>query len=71
LHVSALLITLSAAGGVLTVVIEAVRDWLARHAAARRIYVTIDGDTLVLESSFSAQERTAVVEAYISRHEVK
>ncbi|HYZ36976.1 MAG TPA: hypothetical protein VE673_09695 [Pseudonocardiaceae bacterium] len=31
LHVSALLITLSAAGGVLTVVIEAVRDWLARH----------------------------------------
>lgn len=32
--------------------------------------VTIDGDTLVLESS-SAQERTALVEAYISRHEVK
>lgn len=55
LDVSTLLITLSAAGGVFTVMIEAVRDWLARHAAAPRISVTIDGDTLVLERS-SAQE---------------
>lgn len=50
--------------------IETARDWLARHAAARRISVTIDGDTLVLEQS-SAQERTALIDAYVHRHEVK
>ncbi|MBV9139523.1 MAG: hypothetical protein JO115_01120 [Pseudonocardiales bacterium] len=64
-----LLITLPATGGVVTVLIETVRDWLARHAAARRISVTIDGDTIVLETS-SAQERTALVDAYLRRHEV-
>jgi hypothetical protein len=64
-----LLITLPASGGVFTVLIETARDWLARHAAARSISVTIDGDTLVLEKS-SAQERTALIEAYLRRHEV-
>jgi hypothetical protein len=66
----ALLITLSATGGVFAVLVQAVGDWLARHAAARRISVTIDGDTIVLEKS-SAQERTALIEAYIRRHEVE
>lgn len=66
---SDLLITLSATGGVFTVLIETARDWLARHAAARSISVTIDGDTIVLEKS-SAQERTALIDAYLSRHEV-
>jgi hypothetical protein len=64
-----LLITLPASGGVFTVLIETVRDWVARHAAARSISVTIDGDTLVLEKS-SARERTALIEAYLRRHEV-
>jgi Effector Associated Constant Component 1 len=64
-----LLITLPASGGVFTVLIETVRDWLARQAAARSISVTIDGDTLVLEKS-SAQERTALIDAYLRRHEV-
>jgi hypothetical protein len=64
-----LLITLPATGGVFTVLIETARDWLARHAAARSISVTIDGDTIVLEKS-SAQERTALIDAYLRRHEV-
>ena len=66
----ALLVTLSATGGVVTVLIETARDWLARHAAARRISVTIDGDTLVLEEG-SEQERSALIDAYMRRHEVK
>jgi hypothetical protein len=66
----ALLITLSATGGVFTVLIETARDWLARHAAARRISVTIGDDTIVLEKG-SAQERSALIEAYIRRHEVE
>ncbi|MGH3885952.1 MAG: effector-associated constant component EACC1 [Pseudonocardiaceae bacterium] len=67
---TALLITLSATGGVFTVLIETVGDWLDRHASARRISVTIDGDTLVLEKS-SAQERSALIGAYLRRHGVK
>lgn len=67
--VGALVITLSATGGIFTVLIETVRDWLARHAAARRISVTVDGDTIVLEKG-SVQERNALIEAYIRRHEV-
>ena len=62
-------ITQTATGGVVTVLIETVRDWLARHAVARSISVTIDGDMLVLEKS-SAQERTALIEVYLRRHEV-
>jgi len=67
---SALLITLSATGGLFTILIETARDWLARHATARHISVTIDGDTIVLEKS-SAQERGALINAYIRRHEVE
>ena len=67
--VGALLITLSATGGVFPVLIETVRDWLARHVAARRISVSIDGDTIVLEKG-SDQERSALIEAYMRRHEV-
>jgi hypothetical protein len=42
LSLGALLITLTATGGVFTVLTETVRDWLARHAAARRISVTTE-----------------------------
>ncbi len=69
LSLGTLLITLGASGGVFAVLIETTRDWLARHATARRISVTIDGDTIVLEKS-SAQERSALIDAYIRRHEV-
>ncbi len=65
-----LLITLPATGSVFTVLIETARDWLARQAAARRILVTIDGDTIVLEKS-SVQERSALIEAYVRRHGVE
>lgn len=70
LSLGALLITLSATGGVLTLLVETARDWLARDAVVRRISVTIDDDTIVLEKS-SAQERSALIDAYMRRHEVK
>lgn len=70
LHVGALLVTLSATGGVFSVLIEAVRDWLARQVAAQRISVTIDGDTIELERG-TARERSALIEAFIRRHEVE
>jgi hypothetical protein len=67
---TALMITLSATGGVFTVLLETARDWLARHASARRVSVTIDGDMLVLEKA-SQQEQRALIEAYMCRHGVE
>jgi hypothetical protein len=55
---------------VVTVLIETARDWLARHATTRSISVTIDGDTIVLEKG-SEQERSALIDAYLRRHEVE
>lgn len=66
----ALLVTLSAAGGVFSVLIETARDWLGRQTAAQEISVTIDGDTLVLKKS-SARERGALIDAYIRRHDME
>ena len=68
--VGALLVTLSAAGGVFPLLMEVARDWLARHASAHRISVTIDGDTIELARS-SAQERKALIKAFMSRHELE
>src|SRR5262245_40800364 len=68
--VGALLVTLSAAGGVFSLLIQTARDWLGRQSAADKISVTIDGDTLVLEKT-TKKERGALIEAYIRRHEVE
>ncbi|MFE7799235.1 hypothetical protein [Nocardia sp. NPDC057440] len=65
--VGALVIALSASGGVFTAVIETLRDWLNRQAAARKISVTIDGDTIELERA-TAEQRGALIEAFLVRH---
>lgn len=70
INLGTLLVTLSAVGGVFSVLIETAWDWLARQTAARRISVTIDGDTVILEKA-SAQERSVLIDAYIRRHEVQ
>ena len=65
--VGAVIVALSASGGVFTTVIETVREWLARHSRAHRISVTIDGDTLELERATAGQQRE-LVDAYVRRH---
>ncbi|MEO7195465.1 MAG: hypothetical protein ABIZ05_11695 [Pseudonocardiaceae bacterium] len=67
--VGALLITLTTTPGVGAVALETARDWLSRHAGAHRILVTIDGDTIMLERG-SAQERSALIDAYLRHHGV-
>lgn len=62
-----LLVTLSAAGGVLTSVIALVQDWLARHSAAQSVKVTIDGDAIELGRA-SVQERGELISAWMRRH---
>jgi hypothetical protein len=62
-----LLVTLSAAGGVITSVIAVVQDWLARHNAAQSIKMTIDDDTIVLGRA-SVQEREELISVWVRRH---
>ncbi len=67
--VGAIIVALSASGGVFTALIETVRDWLGRHGRRHRISVTIDGDTLELERATSGQQRE-LVDAYLRRQQV-
>ncbi len=65
--IGALVVALSASGGVFTAVIDTVKDWLGRHAGRHRISVTIDGDTLHLEKA-SADQRQDLVDVFVRRH---
>jgi len=62
-----LLVTLSAAGGVVTSVIAVVQDWLARHSAAQSLTITMDNDTIELGRA-SAQEREELISTWVRRH---
>jgi Effector Associated Constant Component 1 len=64
---TAIVVALSASGGVFAAVINTVRDWLGRHTADHRISVTIDGDTIELDRATADQQRQ-LVDAYIERH---
>jgi Effector Associated Constant Component 1 len=61
------LITISAGGGVLAMVVATIRDWLGRRAGAHRITVTIGEDTIEL-SAATPVEREALVGAFLRRH---
>ncbi|WP_406131348.1 hypothetical protein [Streptomyces sp. NBC_00989] len=63
----AMVVALSASGGVFTALIETLRDWLGRSSAQHRVSLTIDGDTIELER-VSAAERRDLIDAYIRRH---
>jgi hypothetical protein len=63
----AIVVALSASGGVFTALIETVRDWLGRQSGRHRVSVTIDGDTIELERASADQQRD-IVDAYLRRH---
>ncbi len=65
--VGAIIVALSASGGVFTTLLETVRDWLSRHGRRHRISVTINGDTLELEQATAGQQQE-LVDAYLRRH---
>ncbi|MER5925460.1 effector-associated constant component EACC1 [Streptomyces mirabilis] len=65
--VGAIIVALSASGGVFTALVETVRDWLERSSARHRVSLTIDGDTIELERA-SNSERRELIDAYIRRH---
>ena len=66
---SALLVTFTAASGVLASVITAVRNWLARHDSTHSIRLTIDNDSINLDrASTSAQESEELISTFERRH---
>ena len=65
--VGAIVVAMSASGGVFAALIDIVRDWLGRQSGSHRVSVTIDGDTIELERA-SADEQQTLVEAYLRRH---
>jgi hypothetical protein len=65
--VGAVVLALSASGGVLVSLVETLRDWLGRQSARHRVSVTIDGDTIELERA-SADERRELIDAFVRRH---
>ncbi|WP_344074015.1 effector-associated constant component EACC1 [Streptomyces crystallinus] len=65
--VGAIVVVLSASGGVFTVLIDTLRDWLGRQSARHRISVTIDGDSIELEHA-TAEERRELIDGFVRRH---
>jgi hypothetical protein len=63
---TAMVVALSASGGVLATVIGTLRDWLGRRTGKHRVSVTIDGDPIVLEATPDQQQQ--LIDAYIRRH---
>ena len=62
-----IILTMSAAGGVFPTALGLLRDWLGRHALRHHIKVTIDGDTIELDSA-SLAERQQMISDFVQRH---
>ena len=62
----ALLVTLTASGGVITTLIGALQPWLTRHER-RSVTLEIDGDKLEV-TGISSEEQQRLVNAWVSRH---
>lgn len=62
------LVTMSASGGAVALLVGTVRDWLARRSGGHTVTVTMDGDTLEL-SGATPGERDQVIETFLRRHQ--
>lgn len=65
--IGAMVVALSASGGVLTALVDTLRDWLGRRAVRDRIVVSVGDDSLELEHATDA-ERAALIQAFVRRH---
>ena len=64
---AAVVVAMSAPGGVFTAVIETIKDWLARQSGRHRISITIDGDSIELATA-TAEQRQDLIDAFVRRH---
>ena len=64
---SAVVVALSSSGGVLATVLGTIRDWLKRQPGGHRVSITLDGETIEVESA-TADEQSGLVAAFVARH---
>ncbi|GAA4604291.1 hypothetical protein BJY16_004942 [Actinoplanes octamycinicus] len=65
--VGALLVALSASGGVFTTLVGTLGAWLDRQSGRHRITVTVGGDSIELERATAAEQK-ALIDAFVRRH---
>lgn len=65
--IGAIVLAMSASGGLFTAVVEAVRDVLARHPDRHKVVMTIGGDSIELTGA-TDEQRDALVRALVQRH---
>jgi hypothetical protein len=65
--IGAVLVALSASGGMLTTLVGTLRDWVGRRGGGHRVALTIDGDTIELAAATGDQQRD-LIGAYLRRH---
>jgi len=65
---SAVAIALGGAGGMVTVLVTILRDWLGRRPPQQRVKLTIGADSIELDTA-SPQEQQQLLEAFLRRHE--
>jgi len=63
----AIIVALSASGGVLPTLLATVRDWLRNSSKAHKVSITIGDDTIELDKA-TADQQQALVDAYCRRH---
>jgi hypothetical protein len=65
--IGAVIVAMSASGGVFTSLIGALHQWLSRSAKTLKISVTVEGDTIELDKA-SPEQQQRLVDAFIRRH---
>ncbi len=67
MDIGALLVTLTASGGLLTTLLGVLQGWLLRHSGSR-IVLEIDGDRVELTGA-TDEERRRALESWLARYE--
>jgi hypothetical protein len=65
--IGAIVVAMSASGGLFTSLVETVRDVLARHADRHKVLMTIGGDSVELTNA-TDEQREQLVRAFVRRH---
>ena len=66
--VGAVAVALGGAGGMVSVLISILRDWLGRRVQGQRVKLTVGEDSIEVDAA-SVEERRELIEAFLRRHE--
>ncbi|MEU4192536.1 hypothetical protein AB0E69_11585 [Kribbella sp. NPDC026611] len=66
--VGQLVVAVGGAGGMVSVLVTILKDWLARRDPRQRVKVTIGADSIEVDAA-SAEERERLIESFLRKHE--